>query len=341
MTGKDFIPPLPFPVREGKLIWVRNGLKLSDKHLDSNSPLCLCFIQVSKVWVTKFGLLLERKNTATEAQFCPPGYAKHHNLTLHTRITHDRTSVKWCSCIQTIRIWQLTELFLVLEREPLPTIFSMLHPLDEIAPVVCKPGGNACILSLSAPLCLNQMSYLIPPCVVSRSFWGVTRAVCLGCHHDHSVQLLSALAGRFLWHGPGNTLCLGATQGHMWCKRSLSHTRKCTNTNTAVCTLLLLPFKERSSVLRCPVDPVGTPLRLMASGFLTSHLRNMSNLDSPCGVGVHGLGSGTGPRFVMHCFFFLIYYERISFVDMCFWPFWSNKGNVTIFWMCLHLQWKS
>ncbi|XP_072103052.1 anaphase-promoting complex subunit 1 isoform X1 [Mobula birostris] len=27
-------------------------------------------------------------------------------------------------------------------REPLPTMFSMLHPLDEIAPVVCKPGGS-------------------------------------------------------------------------------------------------------------------------------------------------------------------------------------------------------
>lgn len=26
MTGKDFIPPLPFPVREGKLIRVRNSL---------------------------------------------------------------------------------------------------------------------------------------------------------------------------------------------------------------------------------------------------------------------------------------------------------------------------
>uniref|UniRef100_A0A3Q3R8Z7 Uncharacterized protein n=1 Tax=Monopterus albus TaxID=43700 RepID=A0A3Q3R8Z7_MONAL len=31
------------------------------------------------------------------------------------------------------------ELFLY--REPLPTVFSMLHPLDEIAPVVCKPAG--------------------------------------------------------------------------------------------------------------------------------------------------------------------------------------------------------
>lgn len=27
-------------------------------------------------------------------------------------------------------------------REPLPTMFSMLHPLDEITPLVCKSGGE-------------------------------------------------------------------------------------------------------------------------------------------------------------------------------------------------------
>ncbi|XP_011601409.2 anaphase-promoting complex subunit 1 [Takifugu rubripes] len=166
MTGKDFIPPLPFPV--------------------------------SKVWVTKFGLLLERKNTATEAQFCPPG-------------------------------------------EPLPTIFSMLHPLDEIAPVVCKPGGHfegSRVQYASDAAMTIVFSCCQPSLVVS---YDTVQAI-------HSVWVL----------------------------------RKVT-------------CDERSSVLRCPVDPVGTPLRLMASGFLTSHLRNMSNLDSPCGVGAHGLGSGTGP----------------------------------------------
>lgn len=67
MTGKDFNSPLPFPV--------------------------------SNVWATKFGLLLERKIIATDAQLNSPG-------------------------------------------EPLPTVFSMLHPLDEIAPAVCKPTGT-------------------------------------------------------------------------------------------------------------------------------------------------------------------------------------------------------
>lgn len=39
-------------------------------------------LQVSNVWATKFGLLLERKNTATDTQLNPPGY----RLPLHTRI---------------------------------------------------------------------------------------------------------------------------------------------------------------------------------------------------------------------------------------------------------------
>uniref|UniRef100_A0A671LZY7 Uncharacterized protein n=1 Tax=Sinocyclocheilus anshuiensis TaxID=1608454 RepID=A0A671LZY7_9TELE len=66
MSGKDFMSPLPF--------------------------------QVSALWSTKFGLLLERKNIIVDGHMSPI-------------------------------------------REPLPTLFSMLHPLDEIAPVVCKSTG--------------------------------------------------------------------------------------------------------------------------------------------------------------------------------------------------------
>ncbi|XP_046885397.1 LOW QUALITY PROTEIN: anaphase-promoting complex subunit 1 [Hypomesus transpacificus] len=66
VSGKDFISPLPF--------------------------------QVSTLWPTKFGLLLERKNPASDAPLSPI-------------------------------------------REPLPTVFSMLHPLDEISPVICRPSG--------------------------------------------------------------------------------------------------------------------------------------------------------------------------------------------------------
>uniref|UniRef100_A0AAQ6AHN8 Anaphase-promoting complex subunit 1 n=1 Tax=Amphiprion ocellaris TaxID=80972 RepID=A0AAQ6AHN8_AMPOC len=150
VTGKDFISPLPF--------------------------------QVSDVWATKFGLLLERKNTANDAQLSPPG-------------------------------------------EPLPTVFSMLHPLDEIAPVVCKP----------------QSLLFLPKFVLCSP----------------------AASPLYLYH---MTQCRGHT--------------------------LSGPY-ERSTVLRCPAEPVGTPLGLMASGFLTSHLRNISRLDSPGGSGAPGPGTGT------------------------------------------------
>ncbi|XP_041922218.1 anaphase-promoting complex subunit 1 isoform X2 [Alosa sapidissima] len=64
VSGKDFIAPLPF--------------------------------QVSTLWPTMFGLLLERKNLTSDIPMSPPS------------------------------------------REPLPSLFSMLHPLDEIAPLVCR-----------------------------------------------------------------------------------------------------------------------------------------------------------------------------------------------------------
>ncbi|KAK0145167.1 Anaphase-promoting complex subunit 1 [Merluccius polli] len=64
VTGKDFISPLPF--------------------------------QVSHLWATAFGLLLERKNS--DPLTSPTG-------------------------------------------ESLPTVFSMLHPLDEVAPVVWRPAA--------------------------------------------------------------------------------------------------------------------------------------------------------------------------------------------------------
>ena len=31
---------------------------------------------------------------------------------------------------------------LLITREPLPTMFSMQHPLDEITPLVCKSGSK-------------------------------------------------------------------------------------------------------------------------------------------------------------------------------------------------------
>lgn len=165
MTGKDFISPLPF--------------------------------QVSNVWATKFGLLMERKNTANDAHFSSPG-------------------------------------------EPLPTVFSMLHPLDEIAPVVCKPAG---------------------------------------LFEGSRVQYVSDSAMKIVFTccQPSIVVSYDTVQGihSVWTLRKVTH-------------------DERSTVLRCPAEPVGTPLGLMASGFLTSHLRNVSRLDSPGGTGPSGHGLGTG-----------------------------------------------
>nr|XP_014267070.2 anaphase-promoting complex subunit 1 [Maylandia zebra] len=165
MTGKDFISPLPF--------------------------------QVSNVWATKFGLLMERKNTANDAHFSPPG-------------------------------------------EPLPTVFSMLHPLDEIAPVVCKPAG---------------------------------------LFEGSRVQYVSDSAMKIVFTccQPSIVVSYDTVQGihSVWTLRKVTH-------------------DERSTVLRCPAEPVGTPLGLMASGFLTSHLRNVSRHDSPGGTGPSGHGLGTG-----------------------------------------------
>uniref|UniRef100_A0AAX7VSF9 Anaphase-promoting complex subunit 1 n=1 Tax=Astatotilapia calliptera TaxID=8154 RepID=A0AAX7VSF9_ASTCA len=152
MTGKDFISPLPF--------------------------------QVSNVWATKFGLLMERKNTGLSSYSTP-------------------------------------------YREPLPTVFSMLHPLDEIAPVVCKPAG---------------------------------------LFEGSRVQYVSDSAMKIVFTccQPSIVVSYDTVQGihSVWTLRKVTH-------------------DERSTVLRCPAEPVGTPLGLMASGFLTSHLRNVSRHDSP------------------------------------------------------------
>uniref|UniRef100_A0A3Q2CTV5 Anaphase-promoting complex subunit 1 n=1 Tax=Cyprinodon variegatus TaxID=28743 RepID=A0A3Q2CTV5_CYPVA len=152
VTGKDFISPLPF--------------------------------QVSNVWATKFGLLLERKNTANDSQPNLPG-------------------------------------------ELLPIVFSMLHPLDEIAPIVCKPSG---LFSSS------RVQYV----------------------SDSNMKIV------FTCCEPSLVISYDTVQGThtVWALRRVTH-------------------DECSMVLSCPADPDGTPLGLMASGFLTSHLRNSSHLDSP------------------------------------------------------------
>uniref|UniRef100_A0A4W6ETI9 Anaphase-promoting complex subunit 1 n=1 Tax=Lates calcarifer TaxID=8187 RepID=A0A4W6ETI9_LATCA len=113
--------------------------------------------------------------------------------------------------------------------EPLPTVFSMLHPLDEIAPVVCKPAG---------------------------------------LFEGSRVQYASDSTMKIIFSccQPSIVVSYDTVQGihSVWALRKVTH-------------------EERSTVLRCPSESVGTPMGLMASGFLTSHLRNISRLDSPGG----------------------------------------------------------
>ncbi|XP_054606223.2 anaphase-promoting complex subunit 1 isoform X3 [Nothobranchius furzeri] len=156
VTGKDFISPLPF--------------------------------QVSNVWATKFGLLLERKISANDTQLNPPG-------------------------------------------EPLPMVFSMLHPLDEIAPLVSKP---------SSQFDSSTVHYM----------------------SDSTMKIV------FTCCQPSILVSYDTVQGThtVWALRKVTH-------------------DECSTVLRYPTEPVGKPLGLMASNFLTSHLRNISRLDSPGGSG--------------------------------------------------------
>uniref|UniRef100_A0A3Q3B1W3 Anaphase promoting complex subunit 1 n=1 Tax=Kryptolebias marmoratus TaxID=37003 RepID=A0A3Q3B1W3_KRYMA len=148
VTGKDFISPLPF--------------------------------QVSDVWVTKFGLLLERKNSL------------------------------------------------------MPTVFSMLHPLGEIAPVVSKPSG------LFEGSHVQYMS-------------------------DSTMKIV------FTCCQPSIVVSYDTVQGThtVWALRKVTQ------------------------------DVIGTPLGLMASSFPTSHLRNISHLDSPVGSGTTVLGFGSGTSRIM------------------------------------------
>lgn len=53
----------------------------------------VCLFQVSNVWATKFGLLLERKNTGNDAQLSPPGYMLKLHKKLHVCLDFPDTCV--------------------------------------------------------------------------------------------------------------------------------------------------------------------------------------------------------------------------------------------------------
>ncbi|XP_077585962.1 anaphase-promoting complex subunit 1 isoform X1 [Stigmatopora nigra] len=170
VTGKDFLSPLPF--------------------------------QVSKVWPTKFGLLLQRKITAADGQFNSPG-------------------------------------------ECLPTVFSMLHPIDEVAPWVCKTTGKThkwtvsgfVIYCFSPPGDGSRVEYISDP----------------------SMKIV------FTCCRPSILVSYNTDQGihSVWSLRKVTQEESC-------------------AVLGGPSEPFGEPLGFLATGVLMSHLRNNSHLESPC-----------------------------------------------------------
>uniref|UniRef100_A0A9J7XD12 Anaphase-promoting complex subunit 1 n=1 Tax=Cyprinus carpio carpio TaxID=630221 RepID=A0A9J7XD12_CYPCA len=111
-------------------------------------------------------------------------------------------------------------------REPLPTLFSMLHPLDEIAPVVCKSTG----------LFESRLQYVTD----------------------------SALRVVFTCHEPSIIMTYD--------------TQQCTHT---VWTLRKVTPEEQTTVLKCPDQPGPVHTPNAAPSFISTHLRNVTRLDSP------------------------------------------------------------
>ncbi|TRY97620.1 hypothetical protein DNTS_004749 [Danionella cerebrum] len=151
MSGKDFISPLPF--------------------------------QVSTLWPTKFGLLLERKNITVDGQMSPI-------------------------------------------REPLPILFSMLHPLDEITPVVCKFTG----------LFESRFQYISESAL----------KIVFTCLQPSIIMIYD--------------------------------TQQCTHT---VWSLRKFTPEEQTTLLKFPEQPIPTQTPKPATGYFSTHLRNVTRLDSP------------------------------------------------------------
>ncbi|KAJ8248603.1 hypothetical protein GJAV_G00243760 [Gymnothorax javanicus] len=111
-------------------------------------------------------------------------------------------------------------------REPLPTIFSALHPLDEIAPVVCRSTG------------LFEAS---------------------------RVQYVSDSTLRIVFSS---------------CEPSIIMTYDTVQCTHTVWALRRVTSEEQALVLKCP-QQAATPQNMMAPSFLSTHLRNVSKLESP------------------------------------------------------------
>ncbi|KAK2520245.1 Anapc1 [Columba guinea] len=98
--------------------------------------------QVANVWPTKYGLLFERSSSSHEVPPSPPrcvtsGFSC---FIIDCLLIYDNTGVRELkSNNERVCMFRMGPDEI---REPLPTMFSMLHPLDEITPLVCKSGAG-------------------------------------------------------------------------------------------------------------------------------------------------------------------------------------------------------
>lgn len=186
--------------------------------------------------------------------------------------------------------------FFYFYREPLPTVFSMLHPLDEIAPAVCKPTGTLHsnrphLISDPLPHVLHSAVCLLLPSVLGTRVQyasDATMTVVFTCCQPSLVVFYDTVQGIHSVWALRKVTSEVRVQG---CHVENSNERSClmSSQHSVPCC-----HQERSAVLPHPADPVGMPLGLVAPGFMTSHLRKISCPESTVGTGAYGLGSGTG-----------------------------------------------
>lgn len=166
VTGKDFISPLPFQVRgEVYSMWFLVG-SFRNIHLWLKCSVCsyqYAFFTLSVLFVyttsrfQMFGwpsmdLCWKEKTLHLTHNSAPLGMHLYWHTCTHTVMhiadigdsnIHKSHLLFWIYHKESHHCYTYSILtFLLFYREPLPTVFSMVHPVDEIAPVVCKPTGK-------------------------------------------------------------------------------------------------------------------------------------------------------------------------------------------------------
>ncbi|KAK2092846.1 Anaphase-promoting complex subunit 1 [Saguinus oedipus] len=157
-------------------------------------------------------------------------------------------------------------------QEPLPTMFSMLHPLDEITPLVCKSGSNLHYVSddelFNGPVLGHTLGTVRAAnrLHVAVALFGRTVVPSFPCLFgsprvqyvvDHAMKIV------FLNTDPSIVMTYDAVQ----------------NVHS-VWTLRRVRSEEENVVLKFS-EQGGTPQNVATSSSLTAHLRSLSKGDSP------------------------------------------------------------